>query len=50
MEARFPAWANAVAYWQVGDLHVATAEEALALLEQNIRTLIGNLALTARTP
>ena len=43
MERKFPAWADKVTYWHVGDLHVATSEEALALAEENIRTLFQRL-------
>lgn len=40
MAMKFPDWADKVTYWHVGDLHVATSEEALALAERNIRELI----------
>ena len=44
MAAKFPDWANRVTYWSVGDLHVATPEQALALAEQNVRAFIQQLA------
>ena len=40
MEVKFPDWADKVTYWHVGDLHVATSEEALELAERNVRELI----------
>jgi len=44
METKFPAWTDQVTYWQVGDLHVATIEDALALAERKIKTLIQQLS------
>jgi len=44
MELRFAAWANKVTYWHVGDLHLKTMEEALALADRNVRELIQQLA------
>ena len=40
MEMRFPNWTDKVTYWHVGDLEVATSEEALALAEQKVRELV----------
>ena len=48
MNMKFPDWANRVTYWQVGDLHVATSEEALAMAERDIRDLIQRLPLQRR--
>ena len=44
MELRFPSWVDKVVYWHVGDLHVATMEEALALAEREVRALLERLA------
>ena len=44
LELKFPAWADQVTYWQIGDRPVATIEKALALAEQNISTLIQKLS------
>jgi protein-tyrosine phosphatase len=44
LEERFPLWVERVEYWQVGDLNEATAEEALAEIEKEVRGLIGHLS------
>jgi protein-tyrosine phosphatase len=49
MAMRFPAWADKVTYWHIGDLEVATSKEALALAEQNIRELIRQLSAHQRS-
>ncbi len=43
---KFPDWAERVTYWNVGDLHVATPAQALAVAEQAVRALIHDLART----
>jgi protein-tyrosine phosphatase len=44
MTRKFPAWVDRIEYWHVGDLHIATVEEALPLAERNIHALIKRLA------
>jgi protein-tyrosine phosphatase len=45
---RFPHWTDRVDYWHIDDVDCATAETALALLEQNIIRLIKQLAQYGR--
>ncbi len=40
LRERFPAWADRVEYWHVHDLDDASAEQALAVLEQELQKLI----------
>jgi protein-tyrosine phosphatase len=40
----FPDWEDKIEYWQVGDLHITTADDALALAEREVRKLIERLA------
>jgi protein-tyrosine phosphatase len=44
MQQWFPDWADKIEYWQVGDLHITTADEALALAEREVRALVERLA------
>jgi protein-tyrosine phosphatase len=39
----FPSWAEQVAYWHIDDLDCAEPEEALAILENEVRALVGQL-------
>lgn len=41
---RFPGWEDRVEYWQVHDLDLASADEALAAIETHVYDLIGRLA------
>ena len=41
---RFPHWTDRVDYWHIDDVDCATAETALALLEQQVMQLIKRLA------
>jgi protein-tyrosine phosphatase len=43
IEARHPAWADRVEYWQVHDLDRATADEALPQIEQQVQALVESL-------
>jgi protein-tyrosine phosphatase len=43
MAAQFPQWTDRVEYWHVDDLDCAQPEEALPLLEDNVRILVGRL-------
>jgi protein-tyrosine phosphatase len=45
LEKQFPAWADRVEYWHISDLDRASAGQALAEIEQRVRTLIGQLAI-----
>jgi len=40
MEELFPDWVDAVEYWDVDDIDCAPPDEALAYLEQRVRSLI----------
>jgi protein-tyrosine phosphatase len=44
MQQWFPDWADRIEYWQVGDLHITTADQALALAENEVRALVERLA------
>jgi protein-tyrosine phosphatase len=44
MQRWFPSWVEKIEYWKVGDLHITTAEQALALADQEVRRLIQRLA------
>jgi protein-tyrosine phosphatase len=44
MEELFPDWPDRIEYWQVGDLHIVTAEEALLLAEGKVRALVSQLS------
>lgn len=44
LEQRFPQWAAKVEYWHVHDLDRASADEALAEIEREIRGLLRRLA------
>ncbi len=44
MSARFPDWLERIEYWNVHDLDMATAEEALAKIEKLVRALVNSLA------
>ena len=46
MRQQFPLWADQVEYWHVDDLDCAQPEEALPVLEENIRALVGRLLIT----
>jgi protein-tyrosine phosphatase len=37
----FPSWAEQVEYWHIDDLDCAEPEEALAILEDEVRALVG---------
>jgi protein-tyrosine phosphatase len=41
--AQFPPWTDRVEYWHVDDLDCAQPEEALPVLEDNVRALVGRL-------
>lgn len=43
MTMKFPDWADKVTYWNVGDLHVISSQQALALAEGQTRLLIQQL-------
>ena len=43
METKFPEWADLAEYWHIDDLDCAEPEEALPLLEENVRGLIEDL-------
>lgn len=44
MERQFPDWAGKITYWDVADLDVIDAENALAVIEEQIRALAINLS------
>jgi len=43
MANQFPLWIDQVEYWHVDDLDCALPEEALPVLEENIRALVARL-------
>jgi protein-tyrosine phosphatase len=45
---RFPAWANRVRYWNVDDIPLVRAADALASLEVLVRALVIELGSTTR--
>ena len=47
MAQKFPRWADRITYWAVGDLHITTSAQALAVAEQEVRALIQRLVSTA---
>jgi protein-tyrosine phosphatase len=44
MQRWFPDWTDRIEYWQVGDLHVTAADEALQMAEAQVRALIQRLS------
>lgn len=40
VEARIPDWATRIRYWEVADLHLMTATEALARIEEEVQALL----------
>jgi hypothetical protein len=40
----FPEWETRVTYWQVEDLHLTPADDALAALERDVRQLVQELS------
>jgi protein-tyrosine phosphatase len=49
MEQWFPDWADRIEYWQVGDLHNTTAEEALSVADVEVRALVQRLSSQPRS-
>lgn len=45
---RFPGWEDRVEYWQIHDLDLASAEEALNAIEDHVRDLIHRLSTQER--
>ena len=48
LQELFPLWANIVEYWQVDDLDCATADEALPVLDGQVRALVERLMIENR--
>ena len=44
LQSRYSHWSDRVEYWNVDDLDVAVADDALSELEQNIKALIRRLS------
>lgn len=44
VEARLPAWGDRIRYWEVADLHLLTATDALMRIERQVLTLLDQLA------
>lgn len=44
VEERLPGWTDRVYYWEVADLHLMTASDALARIESQVMTLLDTLA------
>jgi protein-tyrosine phosphatase len=47
IDAKFPAWRDAVEYWHVHDLDCATPTQTFAHLEQKITQLLAGLSAVA---
>jgi protein-tyrosine phosphatase len=47
MKKRFAAWADRITYWDVPDLHITGAEDALSRVEKNIHALTREMATRA---
>ncbi|HRJ57034.1 MAG TPA: low molecular weight phosphatase family protein [Anaerolineales bacterium] len=43
MEKQFPAWAEKVIYWDIADLHLTNAENALSAIEKQVHSLMENI-------
>lgn len=43
MASLFPDWEHRIEYWKVDDIDLATPEEALRIIESNIRNLLDQL-------
>jgi protein-tyrosine phosphatase len=43
MAGQFPSWADQIEYWHVDDLDCAQPEQALPVLEENVRALVARL-------
>jgi protein-tyrosine phosphatase len=43
MQTHFPAWEHRIEYWEIHDLDVATAEEALPILKRHVDDLFDRL-------
>lgn len=43
MESQFPAWADRVKYWEIADLNITSADDALSTIENKVEELIANL-------
>ena len=43
MQKQFPAWAGRITYWDVADLNITDAENALPALEERIHSLLESL-------
>jgi protein-tyrosine phosphatase len=43
MERLFPAWANRVTYWDIADLNITKAEDALSAIEKKIEKIVTDL-------
>jgi|LakMenEpi03Aug12_release.lakeMendotaPanAssembly.Ray.scaffolds.fasta_scaffold926919_2 protein-tyrosine phosphatase len=43
VEERLPAWREQILYWEVADLHLLTADDALARIEAQVATLLDHL-------
>ena len=44
VEERLPGWTDRVYYWEVADLHLMTASDALERIESQVMTLLDTLA------
>jgi low molecular weight protein-tyrosine phosphatase len=50
MSRRFAAWVDRIVYWNVSDLHLREAEEALGQIERNVTALVQELCKQAILP
>lgn len=49
VEERWPVWTEHVHYWEVADLHLMTASDALDQIEAQVMALLNTLSTTATT-
>lgn len=43
MKRLFPAWANQITYWEIADLNITKADEALSAIETKVEELASSL-------
>ena len=43
MKKQFPVWANKITYWEIADLNITKANEALSAIETKVEELATNL-------
>ena len=49
MQARFAAWAERIEYWRIHDIDRTAPDEALAAIEERVRSLVNELQVSPAT-